>query len=75
MRSLQILYIFVLRAEKVTIFDWVGTQAKIVAKLVTFSPRNTNIDKILKLRRAIFSVFYNISSPNFAVLLILGSFF
>ena len=32
---------------------------------------NTNIYKICELRRAIFSTFYNISQPNFAVLLIL----
>ena len=41
------------------------------SKMVTFSARNTNIYKICKLRRPIFSVFYNISPPNFAVLLIL----
>ena len=38
--------------------------------MVTFSTRNTNIYKIRKLHRAIFSVFYNISPPNFAILLI-----
>ena len=44
--------------------------------MVTFSSRNTNIYKIWKLSKAIFSVFYNISPPNFAVLLILRcSFF
>ena len=37
-----------------------------VAEIVTFSARNTNIYKICKLRRAIFSVFYNISQPNLA---------
>ena len=41
------------------------------SKMVTFSARNTIIYKICKLRRAIFSVFYNISPPNFAILLIL----
>jgi hypothetical protein len=46
---LQILYMFVLRAEIVTIFG---------SKVVTISARNTNICKILK---AIFSVLYNIS--------------
>jgi hypothetical protein len=52
---------FVLRAEIVTIFE---------LKMVTISARNTNILKICKLRKAIFSVFYNISQPNFAILLI-----
>ena len=41
------------------------------SKMVTFSARNTNVYKICKLRKAIFSVFYNISPPNFAILLIL----
>jgi hypothetical protein len=41
---------FVLRAEIVTIFG---------SKMVTISARNTNILKISKLRKAIFSVFYN----------------
>jgi hypothetical protein len=45
-------YMFVLRAEIVTIFG---------SKVVTISARNTNIYKICKLRKAIFSVFYNIS--------------
>jgi hypothetical protein len=52
LQSLQILYMFVLRAEIVTIFG---------SKMVTISARNTNIYKICKLRKAIFSVFYNIS--------------
>ena len=45
------------------------------SKMVTFSARKTNIYKIWKLRKAIFSVFYNISPPNFAILLILRSSF
>jgi hypothetical protein len=45
-------FVFVLRAEIVTIFG---------SKMVTISARNTNIYKICKLRKAIFSVFYNIS--------------
>ena len=45
------------------------------SKMVTISARNTNVYKICKLRRAIFSVFYNISPPNFAILLILTSSF
>jgi hypothetical protein len=32
---------------------------------------NTNIYKICELQKAIFSSFYNISQPNFAILLIL----
>jgi hypothetical protein len=36
--------------------------------MVTISARNTNIYKICKLRKAIFSVFYNISQPIFAIL-------
>ena len=51
---------FVLRAEIVIIFG---------SKMVTISARNTNILKICKLRKAIFSVFYNISQPNVAILL------
>jgi L-cysteine desulfidase len=43
---------FVFRAEIVTIFG---------SKMVTISARNTNIYKICKPRKAIFSVFYNIS--------------
>ena len=37
--------------------------------MVTISARNTNILKICKLPKAIFSVFYNILQPNFAILL------
>ena len=51
----------VLRAEIVTIFE---------PKMVTISARNANILKMCKLRKAIFSVFYNILQPNFAILLI-----
>jgi hypothetical protein len=47
LQSLQILYMFVLRAEIVTIFG---------RKMVTISARNTNIYKMCKLRKAIFSV-------------------
>ena len=36
------------------------------------SVRNTKVYKIRKLCRAIFSSFYNILQPNFAILLILG---
>ena len=41
---------FVLRAEKVTVYE----------PKLTFSARNTNIYKICKLHKAIFSVSYNI---------------
>jgi hypothetical protein len=61
LRSLHIFSMFVLRGEIVTIFE---------PKMVTISARNTNILKICKLRKAIFSLFYNISQPNFAILLI-----
>jgi hypothetical protein len=63
--SSQILYIFALRAGT-TIFQ---------PKVVIFTARNTNIYKICELHRAIFSSFYNISQPNFAVLLIRRCFF
>ena len=53
-RNLQIFYIFVLPAEKVTIFT---------AKMVT-SARNTNIYNSCNLHRAIFSVFYNASQQT-----------
>ena len=36
---------------------------------------NTKVYQICKLCKAIFSVFYNISQPNFAILLILVSSF
>ena len=50
--------------------------AKIVAKMVAFSARNSNIYKICKRHKAIFSVFGNIfATTNFAILLILGSSF
>jgi hypothetical protein len=40
-----------------------------------FPARNANIYKICELHRAIFSSFYNISQPNFAILLILRNSF
>ncbi len=61
MRSLQILHTFVLRAEKITTFE---------PKVVKTSARNTKTYKICKFRTAIFSSFYNISRPNFGILLI-----
>ena len=73
-QSFANLYIFVLRQEKVIIF-W----AQIVAKMVTFSSRNTNTYKlnlyICKLCEAIFSMFYNILPPNVAIQVILGCSF
>jgi hypothetical protein len=48
-----------LRAEIATTFG---------PKMVAISARNT---KVYKLCKAIFSAFYNISQPNFAILLIL----
>ncbi len=54
MRSLQILYVLVLRAKVSTTFG---------SKVVIFSARNTNIYKI-----RILSTFYNISRPNFVIL-------
>jgi hypothetical protein len=41
--------------------------------MVTISARDTNIYKTCKLHKAILSVPYNISLPNFAVLLIFTS--
>ena len=41
------------------------------SKMVTFSMRNTNMYKICKLRRDMFSLLYNTSSPKLAILLIL----
>jgi hypothetical protein len=58
LRTLHILYMFVLRAEIVTIF---------APKMVTISARNT---KFAKFYKTIFYEVYNISQPNFAILLI-----
>ena len=44
------------------------------SKMATFCARNTNICKICKLHRAIFSVFYKISPPSFAIFPTLRSF-
>ena len=59
MQSSKILYTFVSRAEIATTFG---------PKMVAISARNTKVYKICK---AIFSAFYNILQPNFAILLIL----
>jgi hypothetical protein len=60
--ALQSLYTFVLRAEIATTFG---------PKMVAISARNTKVYKICELCKAIFSAFYNILQPNFAILLTL----
>jgi hypothetical protein len=60
--ALQSLYTFVLRAEIATIFG---------PNVVGISARNIKVYNICELCKAIFSAFYNISQPNFAILLIL----
>jgi hypothetical protein len=55
-------YFFVLRAEIATIFG---------PNVIAISARNTKVYKICELCNAIFSAFYNISQPNFAILHIL----
>jgi hypothetical protein len=62
LQNSQILYTFVLRAEIVTIFG---------RNVVGISARNTKVYKICELCKAIFSAFYNILQPNFAILLML----
>jgi hypothetical protein len=54
-------YTFVLRAEIATIFG---------PNVVAISARDTKVYKICELCKALFSAFYNISQPNFAILLI-----
>jgi hypothetical protein len=58
LRSFQILYMFVLLAEIVTIFE---------PKMVTISARNTNIQNLQTLHDYIFQT---LQQPNFAILLI-----
>jgi hypothetical protein len=48
-----------------------GTGTAFEPKVVQTSARNTKIYQIFEICRAIFSAFYNISGPNFAILLIL----
>jgi hypothetical protein len=60
----NVAYVCIIRAEIVTIFG---------SKMVTISARNTNMYKICKLRKAYIFRIYNISQPNFAILLILIS--
>ena len=62
----QLLYTFVLRADVCTTFG---------SKVVQISARNTKVYKIREIRRAISSAFYNISRPNFAILLTLSCSF
>ncbi len=59
--------IIVLRAEIATTFG---------SKMVTISARDTIIRKFANFAKAIFSVFYNITPPNFGILLLFekGSF-
>ena len=51
---------FDINAEIATIFG---------PNVVAISARNTKVYKICELCKAIFSAFYNISQPNFAILL------
>ena len=69
--------LFASRRELIHYEDINETQLYILIFLfvLTRERNNTNISKICKLRKTIFSVFYNISPSNFAILLILGSFF
>ena len=63
LRSLQILYTFVLRLPQ---------NGRTSGEFRPFcGKRNTKVHKICKLRKRIFSVFYNISPPNLPILLIL----
>ena len=62
LQNLPILYLFVLQAEIRTTF---------VVKVVQISARNTKVYKIGKFCEAIVSAFFNISRPNFAILLFL----
>ena len=62
----RILYTFVLRAEICTTFE---------PKVVQISAYNTKVYKICEICWAISSSFYNISRPNFAILLILSCSF
>ena len=62
LQNLPILYTFVLQAEIRTTFG---------VKVVQISVRNTKVDKIGKFCKAIFSAFFNISRPNFVLLLFL----
>jgi hypothetical protein len=59
----HILYTLVLRAEIATTFG---------PKMVTISACNIKVYKICELCKAIFSAFYNISQPNFVILLFLA---
>ena len=58
LQNLPILYTFVLQAEICT---------TIGVKVVQISARNTKVYKISKFCKAIFSAFFNISRPNFAL--------
>ena len=63
LQSLQILYTFVLRLPQ---------NGRTFGEFRPFCGKpNTKVYIIYKLRKRIFSVFYNISPPNLAILLIL----
>jgi hypothetical protein len=64
----------VVKYRKYSLAKFESFQTIFEPKMVTISARNTNILKICKLRKAIFSVFYNISWPNFAILLVIMFF-
>ena len=65
LQSSQILYTFVYIACGNCYHIWAENG------IVAISARNTKVYKICELCKAIFSAFYNISQPNFAILLIL----
>ena len=66
LQSLQIFYIILLRAKIVTTFG---------SKMVTISTREYKNVENLRTSQGYISVFYNISRPNFGILLLLkGSF-
>ena len=63
LQSLQILYTFVLRLPQ---------KGRTSGEFRPFcGKRNTKVYKICKLRKRMYSVSYNISPPNWAILLIL----
>ncbi len=65
-RGLTVIYAVVIYAEICTTFG---------SKVVQICVRNTKVYKIREICWAISSAFYNISRPNFAILLILRCFF
>ncbi len=55
----------------VPLYCFLTLRSLILRKVVQISARNTKVYKICEICRAIFSSFYNISRPNYAILLIL----